>query len=400
MFSGKKILLGITGSIAAYKSALLIRLLVKEGAEVKVVMTPSACDFITPLTLSVLSKNPVSVDGFDAKTGEWNNHVHLAAWADMFIIAPASANTIAKMAYGICDNMLMAVYLSATCKRYVAPAMDAEMWNHPTAKKNVAALSEQGCFIIPPTKGELASGITGEGRMEEPEKILEIIKKDFFLTLPLRGKKALVTAGPTREAIDPVRYISNRSSGKMGFAVATVLASQGAEVTLVTGPSSLNAPEGIKTIWVETAKEMSDACMKVFPGVDITVMAAAVSDYAPEKYSGKKIKKDVSDGTLKLVKTQDILSELGKRKNKKQFVAGFALETENETANAKKKLREKNLDMIVLNSLNDAGAAFEHDTNKISIIDEKLKVKTFGLKSKTEAAGDIVNEIISHFAKK
>jgi len=256
----------------------------------------------------------------------------------------------------VCDNMLMAVYLSATCKKYVAPAMDAEMWNHSTAKKNIAALQQQGCFIIPPAEGELASGITGEGRMEEPENILSIIRNDFFLTLPLSGKKALVTAGPTREPIDPVRYISNRSSGKMGFAVAQALASYGAEVTLVTGPASLNAPDGIKTVRVESAQEMSDACMKVFPHCDITVMAAAVADYAPEKYSAKKIKKSIADENLKLVKTQDILSELGKRKNKKQFLVGFALETENETENAKKKLREKNLDMIVLNSLNDAGA--------------------------------------------
>lgn len=400
MFKGKKILLGITGSIAAYKSALLTRLLIKEGAQVKVVMTPSACDFITPLTLSVLSKNPVSVEGFDAKTGEWDNHVELASWADLFIIAPASANTIAKMAYGVCDNMFMTVYLSATCKKYIAPAMDAEMWLHPTTKKNIEVLKHQGCFIIPPAAGELASGIMGEGRMEEPENILEIISKDFFLTLPLRGKKALVTAGPTREPIDPVRYISNRSSGKMGFALAKALAASGAEVTLVTGPISINIPEGITTIKVETTQEMSDACMKVFPGADITVMAAAVADFAPEKYSSEKIKKGIADENLKLAKTPDILSEMGKRKNKRQFLVGFALETEDETGNAKKKLHEKNLDMIVLNSLNDAGAGFEHDTNKISIIDNKLRVKTFGLKPKAEVAADIVGEIISHFTKK
>jgi len=399
MFKGKKILLGITGSIAAYKSALLVRLLVKEGAHVKVVMTPSAKDFITPLTLSVLSKNPVSVEGFDAKTGEWDNHVQLASWADMFIVAPASANTIAKMAYGVCDNMLMTVYLSATCKKYIAPAMDAEMWRHATSTKNIAALKQQGCFIIPPAAGELASGITGEGRMEEPAAILEIIRKDFFLNLPLSGKKALVTAGPTREAIDPVRYISNRSSGKMGFAVAQALAEHGAEVTLVTGPSSAKIPDGIKIIRVETTQEMADACMKVFKNSDITVMAAAVADYAPEKFSVKKLKKDTADENLKMVKTPDILAALGKKKIKKQFLVGFALETENEIANAKKKLREKNLDMIVLNSLNDAGAGFEHDTNKISIIDGK-KVKTFALKSKTDVAGDIVKEIITHLPKK
>jgi phosphopantothenoylcysteine decarboxylase/phosphopantothenate--cysteine ligase len=303
------------------------------------------------------------------------------------------------MASGVCDNMFMTVYLSATCKKYIAPAMDAEMWSHVTSKKNIATLKQQGCFIIPPAKGELASGITGEGRMEEPENILEIIRKDFFLNLPLSGKKALVTAGPTRESIDPVRYISNRSSGKMGFAIAQALASHGAEVTLVTGPSSLKAPEGIKSIRVETSKEMSDTCMKAFPDSDITVMAAAVADYAPEKYSPKKIKKGLADENLKLVKTQDILSQLGRKKNKRQFLVGFALETENEMASAKKKLREKNLDMIVLNSLNDAGAGFEHDTNKIRIIDGK-KVKIFGLKSKTDVAEDIVREIISRFTNK
>ena len=400
MFKEKKILLGVTGSIAAYKSALLVRLLVQEGAEVKVVMTPSACDFITPLTLSVLSKNPVSVEGFDAHTGEWDNHVHLAAWADMFIIAPASANTMAKMASGVCDNMLMTVYLSATCKKYIAPAMDAEMWSHSTTKSNIKALKQQGCFIIPPASGELASGITGEGRMEEPENILEIIRKDFFLSLPLRGKKALVTAGPTREPIDPVRYISNRSSGKMGFAIAQALASYGADVTLITGPSSLSDPKGIKSVKIEFASQMADECLKHFPQSDITVMAAAVADYAPEKYSLKKIKKNIADQNLKLVKTKDILSEMGKKKKRNQFLVGFALETDNETANAKKKLREKNLDMIVLNSLNDSGAGFEHDTNKISIIGKKSGVKTFRLKSKTAVAEDIVKEIISRFIKK
>jgi phosphopantothenoylcysteine decarboxylase / phosphopantothenate---cysteine ligase len=399
MFTGKKVLLGVTGSIAAYKSALLVRLLVKEGAEVKVIMTPSACDFITPLTLSVLSKNPVHNEPFNRQTGEWDNHVALAAWADMFIIAPASANTIAKLATGICNTMLDAVYLSATCKKYIAPAMDAEMWQHATVKNNIATLKEQGCHIIPPGTGELASGITGEGRMEEPENILSIIKDDFFLTLPLRGKKALVTAGPTRENIDAVRYISNRSSGKMGFAVAHALAALGAEVTLVTGPTELTS-DSVKTIHIETAEEMFDECMREFPKSDITVMAAAVADFVPEKASGSKIKKSDSPLSLHLKPTQDILAAMGEKKKKNQILIGFALETDNETANAVKKLKEKNLDMIVLNSLRDNGAGFETDTNKITVIGSNGKPKLFGLKAKTEVARDIADEIITLLKKK
>ena len=400
MFKGKKILLGVTGSIAAYKAALLVRLLVKEGAEVKVIMTRSACDFITPLTLSVLSKNPVSRESFNPETGEWNNHVHLASWADVFIIAPASANTIAKFATGICDNMLTAVYLSAVCKKYIAPAMDAEMWNHATVKKNISVLKQHGCFIIPPAKGELASGISGEGRMEEPENILRIIKDDFFLTLPLRGKKILVTAGPTRENIDAVRLISNRSSGKMGFAVAEKLSSQGADVTLVTGPSALNASSTIKKIQVESANEMYEACMKNFSSSDIVVMSAAVADFMPEKFSSGKIKKSTAIPELKLVPTRDILAEMGKKKKKNQLLIGFALETNNEIENAKKKQREKNLDLIILNSLRDNGAGFETDTNKITIISLNGKNKSFGKKLKTEVAGDIVDEIIALVKKK
>lgn len=400
MFSGKKILLGVTGSIAAYKAALLVRLLVKEGAEVKVIMTSSSCDFITPLTLSVLSNNPVHKESFSRETGEWDNHVHLASWADIFIIAPASANTIAKLATGICDNMLAAVFLSATCKKYIAPAMDAEMWNHSTVKKNISDLKAQGCFIIPPASGELASGITGEGRMEEPENILRIISDDFFLTMPLRGKKALVTAGPTRENIDAVRYISNRSSGKMGFAIAGTLTSLGAEVTLVTGPTEITSTSSVKTIRVETAGEMFDACMNEFPKMDVVVMAAAVADFMPEESSGSKIKKSNSPLTLTLKSARDILGEMGERKKKEQLLIGFALETDNEIENAKKKLKEKNLDMIVLNSLKDKGAGFETDTNKITIIGKNGKEKLFGLKTKAEAARDIAEEIITALKKK
>jgi phosphopantothenoylcysteine decarboxylase/phosphopantothenate--cysteine ligase len=399
MFIGKKILLGVTGSIAAYKAAALIRLLVKEGAEVKVIMTRSACDFITPLTLSVLSKNPVHIEPFNRQTGEWDNHVALAAWADMFIIAPATANTIAKFAIGICDTMLDAVYLSAACRKYISPAMDAEMWQHTTVKNNIASLKKQGCFIIPPATGELASGIVGEGRMEEPENIFRIIHDDFFLTLPLRGKKALVTAGPTRENIDAVRYISNRSSGKMGFALADALVSRGAEVTLVTGPTALKFSSG-KIIHVETAAQMFDECMKHFSESDITVMAAAVADFVPEKPAGNKIKKSESMSSLKLKPTRDILAAMGERKKKNQHLIGFALETDDETANAVKKLKEKNLDMIVLNSLNDKGAGFEGDKNKITIFGKSGKLKVFGLKAKTEVACDIADEIITLLKKK
>ena len=400
MFQHKKILLGVTGSIAAYKAALLVRLLVKEGAEVKVIMTRSAHDFITPLTLSVLSKNPVSTEMFIRENGEWNNHVQLASWADIFLVAPASANTIAKFSTGLCDNFLTAVYLSASCKKYIAPAMDAEMWANASVQKNINELKRQGCRIIPPATGELASGISGEGRMEEPENILKFIEHNFFLTLPLRGKKALVTAGPTRENIDAVRYISNRSSGKMGFAIAEELAAQGAEVTLVAGPSALTSSSSIYRINVESADEMHEACLKNFVSSDIVVMAAAVADFRPEKPASGKIKKATASAELKFISTPDILSEMEKKKKKKQMLIGFALETGNELNNAKKKLKEKNLDMVILNSLRDKGAGFETDTNKITIIGQDGKTKSFGKKLKTEVAKDIVGEIIKLAGKK
>lgn len=394
---GKKILLGITGSIAAYKSAVLVRLLVKAGAEVKVVMTPAARDFVTPLTLSTLSKNPVFSEYANLETGEWSNHVELGLWADAFVIAPASANTISKMANGICDNLLLAVYLSAKCKVFFAPAMDLDMHKHPSTQDNISRLVSYGNQLINATSGELASGLHGEGRMEEPELIYNILEKYFSTDLPLSGKKALVTAGPTYEAIDPVRFIGNRSSGKMGYAIAEELANQGAEVLLVSGPSNLTVVNSkITRKDVESAQEMLDACMADFPEKDIIVMSAAVADYKPENEATEKLKKKNNDLPLSLKPTQDILALMGERKSANQFIVGFALETENELENAKSKLKKKNLDLVVLNSLKDQGAGFGHDTNKITIIDKKEVQHSFGLKSKVDVAKDIVNLIVSN----
>ncbi len=394
---GKKILLGITGSIAAYKSAVLVRLLVKAGADVKVVMTPAARDFVTPLTLSTLSKNPVFSEYANLETGEWSNHVELGLWADAFVIAPASANTISKMANGICDNLLLAVYLSAKCKVFFAPAMDLDMHKHPSTQDNISRLVSYGNQLINATSGELASGLHGEGRMEEPELIYNILEKYFSTDLPLSGKKALVTAGPTYEAIDPVRFIGNRSSGKMGYAIAEELANQGAEVLLVSGPSNITVVNSkITRKDVESAQEMLDACMADFPEKDIIVMSAAVADYKPENEATEKLKKKNNDLPLSLKPTQDILALMGEQKSAKQFIVGFALETENELENAKSKLKKKNLDMVVLNSLKDQGAGFGHDTNKITIIDKKEVQHSFGLKSKVDVAKDIVNLIVSN----
>jgi phosphopantothenoylcysteine decarboxylase / phosphopantothenate---cysteine ligase len=394
MLKGKKILLGVTGSIAAYKAALLVRLLVKEGAEVKVVMTQSAKDFITPLTLSVLSKNPVLSEFTNGDKGEWNNHVDLGLWADLLLIAPASANTLAKMANGICDNLLLAVYLSARCPVYVAPAMDADMLKHKATSDNLKRIASFGNNIIAPAKGELASGLFGEGRMEEPEKIMEILNGRGGNENRLRKKKVLVTAGPTYEKIDAVRFIGNRSSGKMGFAIAEAFAQTGAEVTLITGPTSQTIHNSaIRKIAVESADEMYTACMKHFDDADVTVMSAAVGDYKPEHEANGKIKK-AGDLTMKLVRTKDILAEMGKRKKKKQVLVGFALETDNEKAYAKEKLEKKNLDFIVLNSLNDEGAGFTYETNKVSIIDRQNITKQFALKPKAEVAKDIVNAVM------
>lgn len=395
MLAGKKIILGVTGSIAAYKSAVLTRLLVKAGAEVKVVMTPSAHDFITPLTLSTLSKNPVVTDFIKDESGQWNNHVELGLWADAMVIAPASANTIAKMANGLCDNLLLAVYLSARCPVFFSPAMDLDMLQHPSTKENIQKLKTFGNHIIDPGFGELASGLTGLGRMAEPEEIVEHLTKFFDGSSKLKGKKVLVTAGPTHEAIDPVRFIGNHSSGKMGFAIAEALANEGAQVNLVTGPTTQHTQHpGISVKHVTSAEEMYNACANLFPASDITVLSAAVADYKPTVKADQKIKKKDETLTIELTKTHDIAASLGKLKHNGQVIVGFALETEQEHANALKKLESKNFDLIVLNSLNDNGAGFGHDTNKITIIDKKEKVKTFDLKSKKEVARDIVDAII------
>ena len=396
MLSGKKIILGVTGSIAAYKSAVLTRLLVKAGAEVKVIMTSAAHEFITPLTLSTLSKNPVLTHFSKDETGQWNNHVELGLWADAFVIAPASANTLAKMANGICDNLLLAVYLSARCPVFFAPAMDLDMLKHPATQDNISKLKSFGNLLIEPGYGELASGLTGNGRMAEPEEITQHLQR-FFEGGKLKGKKALVTAGPTHEAIDPVRFIGNNSSGKMGFAIAEELALQGAEVHLISGPTQERATHPhIKVKKVTSAEEMYEACKSVFASSDITVLSAAVADYRPVTVAGQKIKKTDSDLSLTLTKTHDIAAELGKLKTNGQLIVGFALETENEKANAEKKIVAKNFDLIILNSLNDKGAGFGHDTNKISIINRKNQVKEFSLKSKKEVATDIVNAIIDN----
>jgi len=404
MLKGKKILLGVTGSIAAYKAAFLVRLLVKEGTEVKVVMTNSAKDFITPLTLSVLSKNPVFSEFSNSNSGEWNNHVELGLWADVFLVAPATADIIAKISSGICDNLLLAVYLSARCPVWIAPAMDLDMFQHPATQQNIQRLVSFGNKIVSPAYGELASGLIGEGRMEEPETIVRELKQHFSLNgfagdkkLPLNKKKVLVTAGPTFESIDPVRFIGNRSSGKMGFAIAEELAKKGAEVILICGPSNQTIHNNtIHRINVETADEMYDASLKYFQDVDVAVMSAAVADYKPEKTENKKIKKTGDEISLKLVKTKDILAELGQLKKKNQLLVGFALETENEIENAKDKIRKKNLDLIILNSLNDKGAGFQVDTNKITIIDSNFRQVNFDLKSKKEVAVDIVSAIVAN----
>ncbi len=392
MLKSKKILLGVSGSIAAYKSAMLTRLLVKAGAEVKIIMTPAAKDFVTPLSLSTLSKNPVLVDL--TENDSWSNHVMLGRWADIMLIAPLSCNTLSKMASGQCDNLLMAVYLSATCPVVVAPAMDEDMWHHATTKQNLKALTGFGNHIIPVENGELASGLVGEGRMAEPESILIWLNSFFLNESELKGKKALITAGPTFESIDPVRFIGNHSSGKMGIAIAEEMHKRGAEVTLVLGPSDIGVNEGIKVIRIKSADEMFNACEKTFPVSDIAVMSAAVADYTPVNIAKEKIKKTENDFSVQLTRTKDILKHLGDQKRVDQLLVGFALETINEKENALKKLHSKNADMIVLNSLNDTGAGFGFDTNKITIFDKTGKEYPFETKSKREVAIDIVNTII------
>lgn len=403
MLQGKKILLAISGSIAAYKMATLTRLLVKEGAVVKIIMTPSATTFITPLTLSTLSKNEVVTELTEHNT--WTNHVLLGRWADVMLVAPASANTIAKMANGFCDNLLLATYLSATCPVCFAPAMDEDMWHHPATQANIQKLVNYGHALLPVEKGELASGLFGEGRMAEPETMVAFLQQHFVKNTtatqaasggPLAGKIALVSAGPTVEAIDPVRYISNRSSGKMGIAIAEALADAGAEVKLVLGPTHLSTSHaGVKTIPVQSAADMFSACVAEYPMADVIVMAAAVADYRPAHVADMKIKKGEGGMVLELEKTHDILRTLGNNKAPEQVLVGFSLETNNERENALKKLREKNLDMVVLNSLADTGAGFNHDTNKVTLFDNRGKETALPLQSKQAVAREIVNAIIS-----
>jgi phosphopantothenoylcysteine decarboxylase/phosphopantothenate--cysteine ligase len=393
MLQGKKILLGLNGSIAAYKTALLTRLLVKAGADVKVVMTPAAGEFISPLTLSTLSKNPVVTEL--ATGGVWSDHVHLGRWADCMVIAPLSCNTLSKMAHGACDNLLMAVYLSATCPVIVAPAMDEDMWKHPSTQANLSTIRQYGNQVIPVSNGELASGLHGEGRMAEPEEILAYIVHEILSTRELAGRKALVTAGPTFEPIDPVRFVGNHSSGKMGIAIARALRSSGAEVELVLGPVSIQVNEpGITVRKVQSAEEMYNSCHEVFPDCDIAVMAAAVADYTPRDKSIEKIKKREEEWSLSFIRTRDILKSLGENKRAGQLLVGFALETHREKEHALEKLHGKNADMIVLNSLNDPGAGFRHDTNKITIFDREGLQYDFDTKPKDAVARDIVQLII------
>jgi phosphopantothenoylcysteine decarboxylase/phosphopantothenate--cysteine ligase len=389
---GKKILLGITGSIAAYKTVGLVRLLIKAGAEVKVIMTPGAKDFVTPLSLSTMSKGEVLFDLFDERS--WANHVMLGRWADLMIVAPLSCNTLAKMAHGLCDNLLMATYLSATCPVVLAPAMDEDMWHHSSTQTNLGKLQSYGNKLIPVERGELASGLIGEGRMAEPETILTWVTDFFKDRSQFQGKKVLITAGPTHEPIDPVRFISNASSGKMGIALAKAFTERGALVNLVLGPISIQADlQGITITNVQTAKEMYEACTRLWEGMDIGVMAAAVADYTPVTVSGEKIKKQNGQWDLELTKTQDILLQLGKTKKAAQFLVGFALETTNGREYALGKLKAKNADLIVLNSLGDKGAGFGYDTNKITIFDRQGKEHSFGLRSKDRVAADIVDTI-------
>ncbi len=394
MLRGSHILVGVTGSIAAYKSAILIRTLVKEGAQVRVIMTPSATDFISPLTLATVSKNPVTIDFFNTKSGEWASHVELGLWADLYLIAPATANSIAKFANGICEDMLAAVYLSARCPVFIAPAMDMDMYLHPATRNNMLILQNYGNRIIQAEYGELASGLVGEGRMAEPEQIVDFIKSHLQSRNTLAGRTALVTAGPTHEAIDPVRFIANHSTGKMGYAIASELASRGAAVRLVSGPVqlSINHPN-ISLVSVTSAEEMLQKCSETFDKSDIVVLAAAVADYKPRVMASEKIKKKDETFRLDLEKTEDIAYTLGKNKRNTQLIVGFALESENELEHAKEKLERKNFDMIVMNSIRDEGAGFGYDTNKITVIHRDGAVKKFDLKSKDDVAKDIINEI-------
>lgn len=396
VLSGKKIVLGISGGIAAYKTASLVRLFIKAGAQVQVVMTPASKDFVTPLTLSTLSKNPVHSTFFNEEDSEaqWNNHVEIALWADLMIIAPATANTLSKMANGNCDNLLIATYLSAKCPVYFAPAMDLDMYKHPSTISSFNLLKQFGNTMIPAESGELASGLVGEGRMAEPETIVSFLEKDLESKLPLKNTIFLVTAGPTYEAIDPVRFIGNHSSGKMGFDIANCAANLGAKVILVSGPTHLKPKHsGVELIRVTSAEEMYTECHRYFESANVAICAAAVADYKPKNVADQKIKKTELTFSIELEKTKDVLASLGEIK-KNQFLVGFALETENEIENAKLKIQKKNLDLIVLNSLNDKGAGFGKPTNKITFIDNSFAVEPMDLKSKEEVAVDIINKII------
>lgn len=394
MLKGKKIIVGITGGIAAYKIPLLVRLLKKEGAEVQVVMTDFAKEFVTPLTLATVSGRPVLTDFFDKGDGTWNSHVDLGLWADAMIIAPLTANSMAKMAVGMADNFLMTLVLSARCPIFFAPSMDFDMFQHPTTTENIKKLQSLGYHYIEPASGELASGLTGPGRLKEPEELLAEISFFFEQGLTLQGKKVLISAGPTYEPIDPVRFIGNRSSGKMGLALARAFSAKGAEVELVLGPVSLKVDiPGIHVIPVETAEEMYHVCTKAFEKVDIAVMAAAVADFTPVNVASEKIKKEKGIEKIELKSTPDILASLGKAKRNNQILVGFALETDDEFSNAKKKLEHKNLDMIVLNSLKDEGAGFGVDTNKITILKKEGDSSSFPLKTKDSIAFDILSEI-------
>jgi phosphopantothenoylcysteine decarboxylase/phosphopantothenate--cysteine ligase len=394
MLKDKNIILGVCGSIAAYKSAILVRLLIKAGANVKVILTADAANFITPLTLATLSKNPVYTQYFEEETGVWSNHVELGLWADYMVIAPLSANTLAKMAGGLCDNLLSAVYLSAKCPVFVAPAMDLDMWKHDSTQQNIDKIKTYGNEVIAPSNGELASGLHGAGRMAEPEEIVDFLNAAIQKDLPFLGKKGLVTAGPTYEAIDPVRFIGNHSSGKMGFAIADQFVKLGADVTLITGPTEQKSEFKIKRIDVVSAAQMLEACEQEFGNADIMVMSAAVADYTPITVADQKIKKTDGSLSIELTKTKDILAALGRSKTTGQILVGFALETEKEEDHAKEKLTKKNLDLIVLNSLNDKGAGFKTDTNKITIFNKAFEKTVFDVKSKTEVAKDICLQIL------
>ena len=392
MLKGKKIVIGITGSIAAYKIPFLVRLFVREGADVRVIMTPAAKDFVTPLTLTTLARNTVIIDPFKQSNGEWNNHVELGSWADVMIFAPVTANTLGKMAHGIADNFLVTAYLSAKCPVFIAPAMDLDMYAHPSTRENIRILRSFGNKIVEPQVGELASGLSGPGRMEEPEKIMEVIRTHFLTNNILAGRHVLITAGPTYEAIDPVRFIGNHSSGLMGISLAEEAASRGAKVTLVCGPTDLKAQSpSVHLVSVTSAEEMRSASLRFFKTADITIMAAAVSDYSVAEPAVKKIKKSAQALKLELKATPDILKELGTLKKRNQLLVGFALETDNGIANARKKLSDKNLDLIILNSLGDKGAGFKSLTNKITLIFKNGKERKYPVKPKREVAGDILD---------